>query len=194
MSKTIVPIEIVTCPEWKAAPAKKPPVIVAKAKEIIFHHTDGHHPEISNPKNESLAESVKFAKNIQTFHMAPKPKGRGWNDSGHNFLVCRNGVILQGRWYTVTAIEHGHMVESAHCPTRNHQVGIEHEHAGKEEMTPEQIRASARLQAWIAGQYMRKSPLPVSPHSKYYNTACPANLIDDIDRIRNLAAQILKGV
>jgi hypothetical protein len=38
--------------------------------------------------------------------------------------------VLQGRWLTVSAIEAGHMVVSAHCPGQNGQIGIEHEHLG----------------------------------------------------------------
>jgi N-acetyl-anhydromuramyl-L-alanine amidase AmpD len=112
----------------------------------------------------------------------------GWIDSGHNFLVTRAGHILQGRWLTVSAIEAGQMVVSAHCPTQNTQIGIEHEHLGTEQMTSAQRDASAWLMAWIAGHYGHSAPLPVYPHRKYFNTACPANLA-----IRAAALKILRG-
>ena len=105
---------------------------------------------IENPSTQSRAESERFAREIQAFHMK-----QGWNDSGHNFLVCRNGLILQGRWLTVSSIQAQHMVRSAHCPGQNEQIGIEHEHLGNEEMTKQQREASARLMAWIADQYDR---------------------------------------
>jgi hypothetical protein len=101
-------------------------------------------------------------------------------------------VILQGRWHTVSAIEAGHMVESAHCPGQNDQIGIEHEHVVGEAMTGLQRRASARLMAWIADQYHRSTVLPVLPHSKFFATDCPDNLVGEIPRIRAMAQQILE--
>jgi hypothetical protein len=181
-----VKCNIITCPQWGALKPKSGLELVPASKRIIFHHTAGHHQEISNPRSESRAEAILYAKAIQKFHIA-----QGWNDSGHNFLVCRNGLILQGRWLTVSAIEAHHMVVSAHCPGQNDQIGIEHEHLGNEKMTAEQHEASARLMAWIADQYGRKTVLPVFPHSKFFNTACPANLKKDIASVKLRAQQIL---
>lgn len=182
-------IRIYTCPEWKAAKPSSPITVVGQSQRIIFHHTAGHHPELGNPANQSLAESKAYARSIQAYHMS-----LGWKDSGHNFLVCRDGRILQGRWLTVSAIEAGHMVESAHCPSQNDQIGIEHEHAGTEAMTDEQREASARLQAWIAWQYGREVVLPVAPHSQFFATSCPANLKGEIAGIAARAQVILTGV
>src|SRR4249920_1746589 len=84
---------IILTSEWGARPAKAKAVYVGRPSRIIFHHTAGHHPEISQPKNESRAEAILYAKAIQHYHM----DNNGWNDSGHNFLVCRNGLILVGR-------------------------------------------------------------------------------------------------
>lgn len=181
-----VTCNVIRCHEWGALPPKQGIETVPAAKRIIFHHTAGHHPEISDPKTESITEAELFARNIQRAHMK-----QGWIDSGHNFLVCRNGVILQGRWVTYSAIRAHHMVLSAHCPGQNGQIGIEHEHLGEEEMTKKQREASARLMAWIAFQYDRKQVLPVYPHSKYFVTACPANLKNDIPAIKARAQHIL---
>jgi len=183
-----VKCRIITCPQWGARKPKHGLELVSKSKRIIFHHTAGHHAEIRNPNNESVAEAKRYARDIQAFHMGPQ---RGWNDTGQNFLVCRNGTILQGRWLTVSAIEAKHMVRSAHCPGQNDQIGIEHEHKGTEKMTKKQIEASARLMAWIADQYDRKTVLPVFPHSKFFATSCPANLKSDIAKIKRRAQYIL---
>lgn len=189
-----VPIRIYTAPEWAAVPAKQEPAWCPASVRIIVHATAGHHPEISLPVDESLEEAMRYARDIQHFHMAPPPLGRGWDDSGHNFLVCRNGVILQGRWRTVKAIEQRQMVVSAHCPGQNGQVGIEHEHLGAEAMTDQQRNSSARLIAWISDQYGHGSALPLQPHSAYFNTACPANLRGEIPRLASEANAILKGL
>lgn len=186
--RNVVKIKMITCPDWGARKPKNDLQTVPASTRIIFHHTAGHHPEIENPNQQSRAESERYARDIQAFHM-----GQGWSDSGHNFLVCRNGIILQGRWLTVSAIQAGHMIRSAHCPGQNDQIGIEHEHLGSELMTKAQRESSARLMAWIADKYDKKKVLPVDPHSKYYATACPANLKSDIPGIVKMAQQILEA-
>lgn len=190
-----VPIEIVTCGQWGAKAPKRDPQIVGRAVRIIFHHTAGHHPEITNAYNESHEEAARYARDIQRAHMAPGGLGApsGGNDSGHNFLVCRNGDILQGRWGTVSAIEAGQMVASAHCPGQNDQIGIEHEHNGTEFMTAAQRESSARLQAWIASCYKRSLALGVVPHRQFFATACPGNIGAAIPAIRARAQQILQA-
>jgi hypothetical protein len=187
--KVKVPIDIITCPEWEALPPKKEPVLCPRSVRIIFHHTAGHHREISDPATESLDEFKRYMRDIQHFQMYDPD--RMWNDTGQNFTVSRAGHIGQGRWYTVTAIQSGQMVVSAHCPTQNTQIGIEHEHRGTEQMTFAQREASARLMAWVAGQYGRTRVLPAYPHSNYINTSCPANLKQDISSIVARAQKIL---
>lgn len=190
-----VEIDIITCPQWGAHKPRSPIQVIKKAPGIIFHHTAGHHKEIENPKDESLLEAIRYAQAIQRAHMAPGGLGteHGGIDSGHNFLVCRNGVILQGRWLTVSAIESGHMVASAHCPDYNHWIGIEHEHLGTEPMTQRQRLSSARLMAWISYQYGLGAILRVDPHSAHFRTQCPANLKADIPAVRAIANDILHG-
>lgn len=190
-----VKIEIITCPQWKARHPKHTLQTVGMSNKIIIHHTAGHHREISNPSNESKEEAMRYARDIQAFHMAPGGLGAasGGSDSGHNFLVSRAGHILQGRWLTVSAIQARHMVASAHCPGQNNQIGIEHEHLGNEEFTDAQFQASARLIAWISYKYGLPKPLPLMPHRKYFPTSCPANLADDIPRLYKRAQAILAG-
>lgn len=183
------PLAIVTCPTWGARQPKAPITTVGKAQRIIVHHTAGHHREIALPANESYAEAVRYARDIQNYHMDTND----WIDSGHNFLVCRNGLVLQGRWHTVTAIEAGHMVDSAHCPGQNHQIGIEHEHLGAEPMTDKQRNASAQLIAWISFQYRLAHALPLFPHSEFFATACPANLKVELPHLKELANRLLTG-
>ena len=182
-----IPIDIITCPMWGAVKPKQGIQSCGKFRRFIFHHTAGHHHEISLPKNESEKEAVRYARDIQHFHMV----GNGWIDSGHNFLVCRNGMILQGRWLTVSAIRAGHMVVSAHCPGQNEQIGIEHEHLGTELMTEAQRESSARLMAWCAQQSGYKKIPAVFPHKKFFSTSCPANLVKDIPIIKKRAEFLL---
>lgn len=161
-----------------------------RPSRVIFHHTAGHGLDFGAGPTHDVPEAYAYARAIQNYHM----DHNGWNDSGHNFLVTRAGVIVQGRWITVSAIEARRMVVSAHCPGQNNQIGIEHEHKGTEPMTAAQRRASARLLAWFSDQYRLESILPVEPHSKYVATSCPANLVAEIPKVRALALEILRGV
>jgi hypothetical protein len=182
-------MRIITCPEWGARPAREIPETVGKAAGIIFHHTASHHVEISVPGDESVAEACRYARDIQAFHMDTN----GWIDSGHNFLVTRAGHVLQGRWLTVTQIETGGMVRSAHCPGFNTWIGIEHEHLGSEPITDAQYLASAQLQAWIAHRYGLETVLPVDGHCEHFATACPGNLLGKVQPIRRRAQRILNA-
>src|SRR5881296_2348820 len=101
MATGVKPPQIWTTTAWGAKPAKHGPIVTARPGGGIFHHTAGHHAEIENPKDESVGESIRYARDIQNFHM----NGNGWADSGHNFLVCRNGQILVGRHQSLTAIQ-----------------------------------------------------------------------------------------
>lgn len=187
-----VKIDLIGCADWGAElprGGKEILELVPKSKRIIDHHTAGHHPEIEDPRTQSRAESIRYARDIQHFHMYDRY--HMWLDSGHNFLICRNGLILQGRWLTIAAIRAGLMIRSAHCPGQNEQIGIEHEHNGTESMTAEQRESSARVRAWIADRYHRKTVLPSGPHSKYYNTTCPANLKTAFPAVNKRAQEIL---
>jgi hypothetical protein len=184
--------KIIATGVWGAKRAKARPVVKGRPQRIIFHHTDGHHPEISNPRSESRAEAIRYARDIQAFHMGPK---RNFNDSGHNFLVCTNGLILVGRHLSLTAIRAGRMIESAHCPGQNDQPGIEHEQRGEPHLTAKQLEASARLHAWI----MSRCGIPVSEvfgHRQkalpQFGTDCPAQLSGDIAKVKARAKQILE--
>ena len=181
--------QIITCPQWKARKPKAGLTLTrGKAQRFIIHHTAGHVRQIREPAVTTKEEAMQYARDIQRFHM----DNNGWNDSGHNFLVCRNGFILQGRWLTVSSIEAEHMVVSAHCPGQNEQIGIEHEHYGTEKMTLKQFEASAWLQAWCSDQYDLDEVLPAAPHKQFYATACPANLVDDIAKMTTRANVILR--
>jgi hypothetical protein len=179
---------IITTDRWGAKPAKADPIWVGRPKRIIFHHTAGHHPEIETPSNESRLEAIRYAKAIQNFHM----NGNGWNDSGHNFLVCRNGLILVGRHQSYTAIRKGRMVVSAHCPGQNDQPGIEHEHLGSEHMTKEQFNASAHLCAWIIDRCKMHGGDVIHPHREFFATSCPAELMAELPALKTAVNQIIR--
>lgn len=177
---------IVTCSQWGAEKPKQPPVVTDAPDKIIIHHTDGNGMPNCTADTQLVIQARRYAQSIQHDHM----NNNGWNDSGHNFLVMRSGIILQGRWGTVTAIEAGRMVVSAHCPGQNDQPGIEHEHVPNQLFTPHQLLATVHLMAWICDRTgVRCTQL--FPHSQFYNTACPSNLIVDIPSLRLDVAKTL---
>jgi hypothetical protein len=179
---------IITTDQWGAIPARAHTVYVGRPDKIIFHHTAGHHPEIDHPKDESRAEAIRYAQAIQKFHMF----GNGWNDSGHNFLICRNGLILVGRHMSLPAIKKGRMVLSAHCPGENTQPGIEHEHFGEEPMTKEQFGASAHLCAWIISMCRMRNSSVIRPHKEFFATSCPGVLEKELPALRKAVTQIIR--
>jgi N-acetylmuramoyl-L-alanine amidase len=180
--------KILTTRKWGAKKAKSSPVVTGRPDKIIFHHTAGHHPEIENPQNESVEEAMSFARQIQNDHMFNPRKL--FNDSGHNFLVCKNGMILVGRHLSLSAVRAGRMVVSAHCPGANDQPGIEHEHFDEPRMPPKQLEASARLHAWIMSRCGIEAD-QIFPHKNFVATGCPAQLEGDIKRVKKRAKEIL---
>lgn len=197
MSKVRVPIDIITCPDWHARPPKSDITIIGKAPGFVLHHTAGHVRQLGDPSITTKPEAMQYAHDIQNMHMAPGGLGvpNGGIDSGHNFMVVRAGFILQGRWQTVSAIQAGRMVQSAHAssPDGNRRIGIEVEHNGHEEMTTKQFESVARLMAWCCGQYQRTTIMPMAPHSAFFRTECPANLKDDIAALKARALAILRA-
>jgi hypothetical protein len=167
---------IILTSEWGAVNPTRPISRVGKPDKIIFHHTDGHHPQLDQDSGESRAEAIAFAKAIQRDHMHRPPPDGPFIDSGHNFLVTRSGLVLEGRHGSVAAIMDGVMVQSAHCPNQNTQPGIEHEHKGNEQMTPEQREASLFLHEFIC-RHTGIKPSEIHPHREFFATECPSNVL-----------------
>lgn len=169
--------DIVTCAQWKARPASGRIKQSGKPIRTVLHHTAG----------VGGRDKKAYARTIQNFHMDTN----GWVDSGHNFLVCVDGTILEGRHGSVSAIFSGLMVVSAHCPGQNGQPGVEHEEKDGP-MTALQFEASVRLHAWISD----RCHVPINdlyrPHREFYATACPGDLYGQIPALRAAVNAALK--
>jgi hypothetical protein len=178
--------EIITCAQWGAMAPTRRPTLTPRPARIIEHHTAGLAPAAVGEPVEPRAQGSADARALQHLHMVVN----GWDDSGHNFLVMRTGVILQGRWGSVTAIEHGRMVVSAHCPGQNDQPGIEHENIDQQTLTAEQHAATVHLQAWIADRCQIR-PTELYGHRAFYPTACPGAIAAAIPQlIADVAAEL----
>jgi hypothetical protein len=166
-------LKIYTCAEWGAEAPRRPILVTGRPMRIIDHHTAGHAPNLDHKPSETLEEAKAYARGLQRDHI-----GRGWSDTGQNFLVSRSGHVLEGRHGSVSAIAAGKMVISAHCPGQNDQPGIEHEHFGTEALTRPQKKASIALHAWIC----RKTgirPTEFYPHGDFNRTDCPSATVRD---------------
>lgn len=178
--------EIVTCAQWGARKPLRKPILVGRPNKIVFHATAGNAPQLARHPSSALAQAEFYARALQ----ADMIENRGWNDSGHNFLVMRSGIIIQGRWGSISAIENGRMIESAHCPGQNNNPGIEHEAKDNQMLTIAQTIASTHLMAWIC-DCTDMSPTEIYPHSRFYTTACPGKLGIEIVPMRARVAVIL---
>jgi hypothetical protein len=177
---------IVRPQEWGAQPPRGEIRSAGRPTHALFHHTAGHAPQLDRAADESRAELFRYARELQAFHFS-----EGWIDSGHNFLIGRNGLILVGRHGSYSAVRAGRMVVSAHCPGQNDQPGVEHEHAGAERMTVEQLRSSAWLYAWIIWACGMRSTGTILPHRQFFPTSCPGSLVSQLDDVRRLVVRYL---
>jgi hypothetical protein len=188
MTPPVKPFRVIPCAEWGARAAKSPSQVVSqKPARIIFHHTAGHALELGD-SGESYREAVAYVKSIQAFHMGSQ---RGWNDTGQNFTVTRNGYIFEGRHGSYANVSQGKMVVSAHCPGQNDQPGVEIEHNGNEAMTPIQREAAIWLFAWIC----KACVIPATHiygHKDFFATGCPGVLYARLPQFRIDVATALK--
>ena len=184
-------VRIIPTSKWGAVPAKGTIASAGRPNKIIFHHTDGHHPELDHKPSETEAEGAAYARSVQHDHMTrPKSKGGPFIDSGHNFLVTRSGHIFEGRHGSLAAIDAGKMVVSAHCIGENTNPGIEHEQKGAEKMTSPQRKASVQLHAFICRKTGIK-PSQIHGHREFNNTECPGMLFEDLPAFRKDVAAAL---
>jgi hypothetical protein len=94
---------------WGADPPKSLFEIVDRPRFIVIHHTE------AKPTSGGEANAKKMVKGIQSFHMAPEPKGRGWNDIGYNFINSTDGLLLEGRSGSFKEAINGNTVRGAHA-------------------------------------------------------------------------------
>lgn len=133
----------------------------------------------AGPADESYEEARRYALVIQRLHMDV----RGWNDSGHNFLTCRNGFIFEGRHRSLELLGSGQTPLSAHCVGHNDAPGVEIEHVNPESMTPIQWQATV----WLFALICRRGgfgPAQIRGHRDYNATDCPGALYSSLSSFR----------
>ncbi len=154
---------------------------------VIVHHTDNKNPP-HDPSQESIEGAIRFARNIQKFHMDE----RGWSDSGHSFLNTTGGFILEGRHGSLDAVKKGFCIQSAHAAqdrgklaNGNQSPGIENEgNFMTFQMGQKQWDSLVELCASLCDS-CKISPANIKGHRDFSNTDCPGDwLYSQLPRLR----------
>lgn len=139
---------------WGArAPKSRTTTTWSKRTKVAIHWSAG--PASQTPRE------------IQDFHMAAPPRGRGWADVGYNFLVSRDGRIYEGRgWTVVGAHAAGHNTEA---------IGICLIGRTGSDLTP----AAKRAIRWLFDEACRRAGrrLAVCGHRDLGSTQCPGDTV-----------------
>jgi hypothetical protein len=98
----------------------------------------------------------------------------GWSDTGQQFTVTRDGIILEGRHGSIGAILNRVNVLGAQCAGFNSESGgTEHEGEYDEEHMPlPQWNASVDLHSWIVDRTGIDST-DIDGHRDHVSTDCP---------------------
>ena len=167
---------VISCDEWGAAPANRA-FERTHPRWIIVHHTA--HPNPPNDRSRGTRDgAMALAREIQHDHMV----GRGWDDTGQNFLNSTGGFVLEGRHGTLAAVKAGQCVQSAHAPTSdgkltggNQSPGIENEGTFMTvPMAPKQWSSLVDLCASLC-RALNLEPTAIKGHRDFTATACPGD-------------------
>lgn len=188
--------KVVTAEAWGARPPKSEtfPFQRTIPRYVIVHHTDNPNPP-NDASRGTIEGALWLARNIQTSHM----DGRGWSDSGHNFLNTTGGLILEGRHGSLNAVKQGFCIQSAHAAqdpgklaNGNQSPGIENEgNFMTFQMGQKQWQSLVELCVSLCDS-CNISPLNIKGHRDFSNTDCPGDLLySQLPRLRKQVADKL---
>lgn len=179
--------KIYSTTEWGARPAKSVFDVVTPVNMVIHHMDWPNRAPISDPK-AALAKAFSVAKSCQNAHM----DGNKWSDTGQNFTVTIDGIILEGRHGSLANAQKGKNIQSAHAAdpdthvNDNMSYGTEHE--GTFMTTPmnqNQWEATVKLHAWLSQQSGLDTSKIIGHRDTGCGTDCPGNWLEaQLDRLR----------
>ncbi|MGQ0482978.1 MAG: peptidoglycan recognition protein family protein [Pseudonocardia sp.] len=177
--------KVLSCTGWRARDPSEPvSVLPRRPIKIIVHHT------ATRNRDDPLTLST-LARAIQDFHMDTND----WIDSGHHFLINRQGLIAEGRHRSLETLLGGRrMVEGTHCPGQNDcSIGIENEGTYTESNPPPgQLVMLRVLCAFTCLQYGLR-PGEIYGHRDFRDTACPGDrLYALLPSLRRSVARLLR--
>jgi hypothetical protein len=156
---------------WGAAPPTSRFEIVPQSRFIVIHHTEG------KPTSGGEAHAKKMVKGIQSFHMAPEPKGNGWSDIGYNFINSTDGILLEGRSGSLAEAIKGNTVRGAHAGSNegNRSPGVSNEgNFMTKEMNKTQWSSLVEMCAALC-QSCDIDPAQIRGHRDFAVTDCPGD-------------------
>lgn len=140
---------------------------------IVIHHTVTPNPP-DDVSERTLDGAKALAGRIQADHM----DRRGWADSGHNFLNTTGGFVVEGRHGTLSAIQRGRCVQSAHTIGANDSPGIENEgDFSVYEMDAAQWNSLVTL-CTILCEFCHLDHSAIRGHRGFDATECPGDWLD----------------
>lgn len=153
-------LKVVSRAQWGAHPPKSTPVKISSAPEGIFVHYTGS----DSDEQSDHAKCAGRVKGIQEFHQGPS---RGWNDIAYSFLVCKHGVVYEGRGWGVQGAHTLNYNSVAHavCFLGNDSVG-------RDDVTDE---GRAALAAVINESFAKGYAKKVRGHRDVNSTSCPGD-------------------
>ena len=171
---------VYSCAEWGAAPAAHA-FDRTTPKVVVVHHMDWpNRPLITDPA-KALVRACNVARSCQQQHMV----GNGWADTGQNFTVTRDGIVLEGRHGSLMAALHGQSVRAAHAADpdtgadANDSPGIECEGTYSTATMPApQWAALLDLCAWLCHQDKIDSTWIIGHRDTGCRTECPGNWLE----------------
>lgn len=152
-------MKFVSREEWGAKPPKHQPAPLAHGAMLgmAVHYEAQDSEAVPHDKCDDRVRQV------QRFHQ----EDRGWNDIAYSWLVCRHGVIYEGRgWDVRTAAQgtdHGNDCYHAVCY-------LDDDRLATLDVTPEAASALAQVinECRASGR-----GADVQPHSHFHSTTCP---------------------
>lgn len=183
-------MQIITTQEWGAAPPKRGFPLTTPSYIIIHHMMTPNSPrDISKGTREG---AITLAQRCQGWHM----EGNHWSDTGQNFTVTTGGFILEGRQGTLSALQQGKSIQSAHAgqDAANQSPGIECEGTYSNNVMPKkQWEALVWLCSYICIQ-TGLTPRMVRGHRDFSPTECPGDwLYSQLPRLKQEVAALLVG-
>lgn len=174
----VTPPKIYSCSEWGAVPADHAFSMTRPTAAILHHMATPNRPLESSP---ALAKQRAFqlARDCQQAHMG----SNGWADTGQNFTVSRDGVVLEGRHGSLIAAQHGFTVRGAHAADGsidyNQDLGIENEGTySTAPMPKEQWNALVALLGWLTFVCGVETATIIGHRDTGIATACPGNWLE----------------
>jgi N-acetylmuramoyl-L-alanine amidase len=154
-------MDTLTRSEWGAAAAKHHTALPT-FDSLVGHHLGDGRARHDTPSTEEI---IEITQGIQAFHMIT----RGWSDIAYNWLIARDGTVVEGRGWNVqgaaTMNENGHTQSVCYLSDGTIQG-----------LTPAQLQATSDLYREARD---RAQGVTLTDHNDWNPTTCPGPKIEN---------------